>query len=186
MDIAPVILSSVAKRMIEDIFLPQVLREFTNRIFFKKLTPEFAESSVLELLRMEGWDKFSLYDLLKSLQLDNAVLVEVLNALKIGYVTIVDVLSKIDSVLEKNYLDFLKYLGMPDEVERVRKAIELEKAATAAIASGKTAKRDFIKSLYIALSKKGKWPFIAAGLGLLAIVCVIVVKKAKRKREEKR
>jgi hypothetical protein len=185
MDIAPVVFSSVARHMIENVFLPQVLRGFTNRIFFKKLTPGFAESSVLELLKMEGWDKLNLFDLLKAEKLDNPLLIEILNSLKIGYVTLVDVLSGIDTVLEKNYLDLLGYLGMFNEVERVKNAIEMEKTLAAAKAAGKTFKKGLFKYLSDLLSRIGKWPLIILALTLSVTITIGIIRKIKNKKQNR-
>jgi hypothetical protein len=183
MDIAPVIFSSMAKHMIENVFLPQVLRGFTNRIFFKKLTPGFAESSVLELLKMEGWDKLNLFDLLKAEKLDNPLMVEILNSFKIGYVTLVDIPSRIDRVLDKSYLHLLGYLGMYNEVERVKKAIEIEKRLAVATAAGKTVKIGFLKYLNNLFSRIGKRPLIILALALSITVTIGIIVKMKRKKK---
>jgi hypothetical protein len=183
MDLAPVIFSGMARHMIEKVFLPQLLRGFTNRIFFKKLTPGFAESSVLDLLKKEGWDKLNLFDLIRAEKLDNALTMEILNSLKIGFVTLVDVLSKIDKVLDKTYLDLLEYLGMYNELERVRKAIEIEKTLAAARVAGKTLEKGLFKYLHVMVSLIRRH-FLLIIMFLLSIsVATGIIIKMKRKKK---
>lgn len=183
MDLAPVIFSGMARRMIEKVFLPQLLRGFTNRIFFKKLTPGFAESSVLELLKKEGWDKLNLFDLIRAEKLDNPLTMEILNSLRIGYVTLVDVLSKIDKVLDKTYLDLLEYLGMYNELERIKKAIEIEKTFAAARVAGKTLKKGLFKYLHDMVSLISKRPLPVVVFLLSIAVSTMLIIKMKRKKK---